>query len=49
MENGDIPLVHLAIAFKGAASVDPNSIPLMVLQSLLGCWNRSVGVGSCSG
>lgn len=49
VEKEDIPLVHLAIAFKGASLVDPNSIPLMVLQSLLGCWNRSIGVGNCSG
>ncbi|XP_020241897.1 probable mitochondrial-processing peptidase subunit beta, mitochondrial isoform X2 [Asparagus officinalis] len=49
VEDKDIRLLHLAIAFKGAAWTDPNSIPLMVLQSLLGAWNRSIGVGNCSG
>lgn len=49
VENEDMPLVHLAIAFKGAAWADPNSIPLMVIQSLLGSWNKSIGVGNCSG
>ncbi|KAJ0971362.1 hypothetical protein J5N97_019321 [Dioscorea zingiberensis] len=49
VENEDLPLAHLAIAFEGSGWVDPNSIPLMVIQSLLGSWNRSVGVGNCSG
>ena len=44
-----MPLAHLAIAFKGSAWTDPNSIPLMVIQSLWGSWNSSVGVGNCSG
>ncbi|KAJ6794691.1 putative mitochondrial-processing peptidase subunit beta, mitochondrial isoform X1 [Iris pallida] len=49
VENDGMPLVHLAIAFKGASYVDPTSIPLMVMQTMLGSWNRSVGVGNCSG
>lgn len=49
VESEDTPLVHLAIALKGAAWADSNSFPLMVLQSLLGSWNRSIGVGNCSG
>uniref|UniRef100_A0A1D1YBM1 mitochondrial processing peptidase n=1 Tax=Anthurium amnicola TaxID=1678845 RepID=A0A1D1YBM1_9ARAE len=48
LQNDDMPLVHFAIAFKGAAWADPNSIPLMVIQSLLGSWNKGI-VGSCSG
>lgn len=47
--NCDLPLAHFAIAFKGAGWADPNSIPLMVMQSLLGSWNRSVGFGNHSG
>ncbi|KAH7686493.1 LuxS/MPP-like metallohydrolase protein [Dioscorea alata] len=49
VDNEDMPLAHLAIAFKGSAWTDPNSIPLMVIQSLWGSWNSSVGVGNCSG
>ncbi|XP_072965579.1 probable mitochondrial-processing peptidase subunit beta, mitochondrial [Typha angustifolia] len=49
VENESMPLVHLAIAFQGASWVDPNSIPLMVVQSLLGSWNKNIGVGTCSG
>ncbi|XP_020098682.1 probable mitochondrial-processing peptidase subunit beta, mitochondrial [Ananas comosus] len=49
VENEQMPLVHLAIAFEGASWVDPNSIPLMVIQSLLGSWNKNIGVGNCSG
>lgn len=49
VENEDMDLVHLAIAFKGASWADPNSIPLMVAQSLLGSWSKSIGVGNCSG
>ena len=44
-----MPLAHLAIAFKGSSWTDPRSIPLMVAQSILGSWNRSIGVGNCSG
>ena len=49
MQNVTMPLVHVAIALKGASWTDPSSIPLMVIQSILGSWNRSVGVGNCSG
>nr|CAB3478093.1 unnamed protein product [Digitaria exilis] len=49
VENVELPLAHIAIAFKGASWTDPKSIPLMVIQSILGSWNRSVGVGNCSG
>ncbi|XP_058069088.1 probable mitochondrial-processing peptidase subunit beta, mitochondrial isoform X3 [Magnolia sinica] len=47
--NNDLPIAHLAIAFKGSGWADPNSIPVMVLQSLLGSWNKNVGVGNYSG
>jgi mitochondrial-processing peptidase subunit beta len=44
-----MPLAHLAIAFKSSSWTDPSSIPLMVIQSILGSWKRSIGVGNCSG
>ncbi|PUZ55112.1 hypothetical protein GQ55_5G185800 [Panicum hallii var. hallii] len=49
VENWKMPLAHIAIALKGASWTDPSSIPLMVIQSILGSWNRSIGVGNCSG
>jgi processing peptidase subunit beta len=44
-----MPLAHVAIAFEGCSWTDSKSIPLMVIQSILGSWNRSVGVGDCTG
>ncbi|KAM0853389.1 hypothetical protein ACQ4PT_051109 [Festuca glaucescens] len=37
------------LAQRGSSWTDPRSIPLMVAQSILGSWNRSIGVGNCSG
>ncbi|WVZ69088.1 hypothetical protein U9M48_017932, partial [Paspalum notatum var. saurae] len=42
-------LAHVAIAFKGSSWTNPSSIPLMVIQSILGCWNRNGGIGDSSG
>ena len=36
----DAPTVNLAVAFKGASWTDPDSIPLMVIQTLLGGWTK---------
>lgn len=44
-----MPLAHLAVALEGASWTDSNSIPLMVIQTLIGSWNKTVGVGNCSG
>lgn len=45
----DAPLVNLAVAFKGAAWTDPDSITLMVMQTLLGAWDKNAGAGiNCS-
>ncbi|KAA8529361.1 hypothetical protein F0562_033840 [Nyssa sinensis] len=45
----DIPLAQFAVAFSGASWTDPDSIALMVMQSLLGSWNKNVGGGKHSG
>lgn len=47
--NNDMPLAHFSVALEGASWIDPNSIPLMVIQSILGSWNRSASVGNLSG
>ncbi|XP_030481503.2 probable mitochondrial-processing peptidase subunit beta, mitochondrial [Cannabis sativa] len=45
----DIPLAQFAIAFNGASWTDPDSIPLMVMQALLGSWNKNAGGGKHMG
>ena len=35
----DSDVVNFAVAFKGASWTDPDAIPLMVMQSLIGGWN----------
>ena len=43
----DMPKLHFAIAFKGAAwTDDPDAIPLMVMQSMLGAWSSHAGAGA---
>ncbi|KAH9327117.1 hypothetical protein KI387_007295, partial [Taxus chinensis] len=44
--NDDMPLAHVAVAFKGASWTDPDSIALMVLQTLLGGWKAGAGAGA---
>ncbi len=40
------PLAHIALAFEGATWTSPDSIPLMLMQVLLGSWNRTSSYGS---
>ncbi|GLU11004.1 hypothetical protein SLE2022_277770 [Rubroshorea leprosula] len=37
----DIPLAQFAVAFEGASWTDPDSIALMVMQVMLGSWNKN--------
>lgn len=43
------PLAHFAVAFKGVSWVDPDSIALMVMQTMLGSWNKNAGGGKHMG
>ncbi|KAJ6371251.1 hypothetical protein OIU77_001702 [Salix suchowensis] len=45
----DVPLAQFAVAFQGASWTDPDSIALMVMQALLGSWNKSAGGGKHMG
>ncbi|XP_077230523.1 putative mitochondrial-processing peptidase subunit beta, mitochondrial [Tasmannia lanceolata] len=45
----DVPLAQFAIAFSGASWTDPDSIALMVMQSMLGSWNKNAGGGKHMG
>ncbi|GBG76521.1 hypothetical protein CBR_g22269 [Chara braunii] len=49
IRDDDMPLCHFAVAVKGAAWTDPDSIPLMVMQSMLGAWNKNAGAGKHMG
>ncbi|KAI8548448.1 hypothetical protein RHMOL_Rhmol07G0274600 [Rhododendron molle] len=44
----DMPLAQFAVAFNGASWIDPDSIALMVMQSMLGSWNKNTGGGRVS-
>ncbi|KAF9611857.1 hypothetical protein IFM89_036501 [Coptis chinensis] len=45
----DVPLAQFAVAFEGASWTDPDSIALMVMQAMLGSWNKSTGGGKHMG
>ncbi|XP_017881047.1 mitochondrial-processing peptidase subunit beta isoform X1 [Ceratina calcarata] len=45
VRDDSIPLAHVAIAVEGAGWTDPDNIPLMVANTLVGAWDRSQGGG----
>ncbi|EOA20383.1 hypothetical protein CARUB_v10000696mg [Capsella rubella] len=49
MIDDDLPLAQFAIAFEGASWTDPDSVALMVMQTMLGSWNKSIGGGKHMG
>ncbi|KAH8946277.1 hypothetical protein BDL97_12G086100 [Sphagnum fallax] len=49
IRDDDQSLIHFAIALKGAAWTDPDSIALMVMQTMLGSWNKNAIVGVHAG
>lgn len=49
MRDDDLPLAQFAVAFNGASWTDPDSIALMVIQAMLGSWNKSAGGGKHMG
>lgn len=49
MRDDDMPLAQFAVAFNGASWTDPDSIALMVIQAMLGSWNKSAGGGKHMG
>ena len=42
----DLDNVNLAVAFRGAGWTDPDCIPLMVMQTILGTWDKNIGAGT---
>ena len=41
--------VHAVVAFRGAAAAEADSVPLMVMQSMLGAWDASAPGGGDAG
>ncbi|KAK9867713.1 hypothetical protein WJX84_008185 [Apatococcus fuscideae] len=41
----DSELVNMTVAFKGASYTDADSIPLMVMQAILGSWDKHASAG----
>jgi len=49
MIDDDMELAQFAVAFSGASYTDPDSIALMVMQSMLGAWDKNSGGGKHMG
>jgi processing peptidase subunit beta len=45
----DMPKVYIAFAFRGAGWKDPDSVPLMVMQTILGAWDKNALAGDKMG
>merc|ERR1712027_75828 len=41
-----MPLAHIALAVEGCGWTNPDNIPLMVANTLIGSWDRSMGGGA---
>jgi len=41
-----MPYAHVAVAVEGAGWPNPDNIPLMITNTLIGTWDRSVGSAS---
>lgn len=42
----DMPQAHIAYAFPTAGWTDPDNFPLMVIQTMLGAWNKNTSSGT---
>merc|ERR1719414_2835110 len=46
MRDDSMPFAHVAIAVEGAGWTNPDNIPLMVANTLIGSWDRTMGGGA---
>merc|ERR1712002_1182540 len=46
VRDDSMPLAHIAIAVEGAGWSDPDNIPLMIANTIIGSWDRSYGGGA---
>ena len=42
----DMPLAHIALAVESGSWLSEHAFPLMVMQQLLGSWDRTGGAGA---
>jgi processing peptidase subunit beta len=45
VRDDDMPLAHVAMAVEGCGWTDPDNLPLMVANTIIGSWDRSHGGG----
>ena len=45
-KNDDLPVAHVALAFEGFSWTSEHSFPLLIMQTLLGSWDRTSSAGS---
>merc|ERR1712025_1292322 len=46
VRDDSMPLAHVALAVEGCGWTNPDNIPLMVANTLIGSWDRSMGGGT---
>lgn len=46
IKDDEMPYAHVAVAVEGAGWPNPDNIPLMITNTLIGTWDRSVGSAS---
>ena len=46
VRDDEMPHAHIAVAVEGAGWPNPDNIPLMITNTLIGTWDRTVGGGS---
>lgn len=46
VRDDSMPFAHVAIAVEGCGWSDPDNIPLMIANTIVGSWDRSMGGGS---
>jgi len=49
LRDDDMSKLHFAVSFKGASWTDPDAIPLMVLNDMLGTWSKRSAQGKHMG
>jgi len=45
IKNDTMDRAHIAIAYESTGWTDPRAFPMMVMQTLIGCWDRTMGGG----
>lgn len=46
VRDDSVPLAHILVAFEAAYWTSPDVFPLMLMQIMLGCWDRTSGSGA---